>query len=175
MNTAHSSLEANHRAVNQLLAHAQTVPEDRWEQPVREGKWSARQIVEHVAISYELATGVIDGTSTMKAMPRFLRPVIRGLMLKPMLKKDRMMKGAKAPAIFQPGADPVGREQLFERVTAANDSFESAVRRAADAGQESTDHPIFGTLALADYVHLNDLHTRHHQAQIPEISSAAMA
>ena len=163
MDDIQTSLHANRQAVQAFLASARAVPAARWDLPRAEGKWSPAQVAEHVALGYEAARDVLRGRAPgAGAPPRLLRPLIRAFLLRPVLWLGRFPAASKAPAELQPGACPgVG---VLDRLRAAAEAFES---EAAAARSASIDHPAFGRLPLVDLVRLQEIHTKHHHAQLP--------
>lgn len=160
-----AALQAHHQAVQDFLASARAVPPERWDRPRAEGKWSPGHIAEHLALGYEAGGEVLHGRSPGGAAPpRFLRPLIRTLLLRPVLRLGRFPMAGKAPAVMRPGPSPAPAPVLLDRLQAAAAAFESAVR---DLRGTTVDHPAFGRLAVVDLVRLQEIHTRHHHLQLP--------
>ena len=156
----------NRRAVDAFIAGVRAVPSAAWLRPRAPGKWSPAQVTEHVAIAYEVARSVLDGTYAGRAAPRFVRLVIRTIGFNPIVKTGRFRKGTKAPAFFQPTGTPATVADLTGRLEAAAGSFVAAVEAAASQGQDIVDHPFFGRVSLPDYSRLQAIHTRHHAEQL---------
>jgi hypothetical protein len=163
-----STLDDNRQAVDAFIAKARTVPEGRWTQPRAPKKWSPGQVTEHVAIVYEGARSVVDGTFARRSLPRFVRPLIRRFAVDAVLRTGRFRQGLRAPAFFQPAATTAtaSLEDLSTRLRTASGGFEAAVRFAAREGRTFVDHPMFGRVGLADYTRLQAIHTRHHAQQL---------
>jgi hypothetical protein len=121
-------------------------------------------VVEHLALAYEVNRAVLHGTAPGPAPPRFVRPLIRRLLLKPVLRRGRFIPGSKSPRVFRPGPTPAAPPILLGRLQTAVDGFETD---AAAAGVSSIDHPFFGRLPLTDFVRLQEIHARHHRGQLP--------
>jgi hypothetical protein len=168
MSDLQTALNANHQAVQAFLASARAVPPERWDRPRAEGKWSPGQIAEHLALAYETGGEVLHGRSPGNAPPRFLRPLIRTLLLKPVLWLGRFPTASKAPAVMRPGTAPAPAPVLLHRLEAAVAAFESA---ALDLRGPTVDHPAFGRLPVVDLVRLQEIHTRHHHLQLPSDSA----
>jgi len=158
-----TALHAHHQAVQAFLASARAVPSERWDQPRAEGKWSPGQITEHLALAYETGGEVLHGRSPGGAPPRFLRPLIRALMLRPVLWLGRFPMASKAPTVMRPGSSTAPAPVLLDRLQAAVAAFESAAR---DLRGPTVDHPAFGRLPVVDLVRLQEIHTRHHHLQL---------
>jgi hypothetical protein len=156
----------NRQAVDAFITAARAVPQSAWIRPPAPGKWSPGQVTEHVAIAYELARAILNGTFSGRSAPRFLRPLIRTIVFNPIVKTGRFKKGAKAPAPFQPTASPASVADLAARLQAAAGAFEVDVEAAARSGRTFVDHPFFGRVTLSDYSRLQAIHTRHHSQQL---------
>jgi hypothetical protein len=159
-----AAVNTHREAVQAFLAAARAVPEARWTRPRAEGKWSPGQIAEHLALAYDSAREVLHGRVPGQAPPRLLRPLIRTLLLKPILWLGRFPAASKAPAELRPGESPAAAPVLLDRLRAAAAAFESDVSAARSA---TLDHPAFGRLPLVDLVRLQEIHTKHHHAQLP--------
>ncbi len=120
-------------------------------------------MVEHVARAYEYNRAVLHGTASGMAAPRLLRPLICRFLLQPVLRRGRFVPGSKSPEPFRPSATPAAPDVLLERLRAAIEAFETD---AGAAGAPAIDHPMFGRLPLADFVRLQEIHTRHHCGQL---------
>ncbi|HEX8211935.1 MAG TPA: DinB family protein [Longimicrobium sp.] len=160
----HSALHAHHQAVQAFLASARAVPPERWDRPRAEGKWSPGQIAEHLALAYEASGEVLHGRSPGGAPPRILRPLLRTLLLRPVLWLGRFPVASKAPGVMRPGTSTAPAPALLDRLQAAAAAFESAAREVRGT---TTDHPAFGRLPVVDLVRLQEIHTRHHHLQLP--------
>jgi hypothetical protein len=69
--------------------------------------------------------------------------------------------------VFRPGDSPAPLNQSVDRLEGATAAFETD---AASLGTGTIDHPFFGQLALVDFVRLQEIHTRHHQAQVAPLA-----
>lgn len=158
-----TALETHHQAVETFLAAARGVPPAQWSQPRAPGKWSSGQVAEHLALAYEVNRGLLHGEAPPMTAPRWLRPLIRRFLLGPVLRRGRFIPGSKSPAVFRPGPAPAPPAQLLDRLAVATAGFETD---AAALGTTTIDHPFFGHLPLNDFVRLQEIHTRHHRAQL---------
>lgn len=154
-------------AVGAFLATAEAVPASAWARPAAPGKWSAAQVTEHVALAYELSRAVLRKTYTGWGLPRLLRPIVRTVFLRRVLRRGTFGKGNKAPGPLRPSPSPASREVLRARLQASSSALEVDVATAAGAGQTTVDHPFFGRLALEDLLRLQVIHLRHHRPQLP--------
>src|SRR3954471_7082149 len=119
-----TELNAHRQAVEAFLGAARAVPASRWGQARAPGKWSPGQVVEHLALAYEVNRGVPHGQAPMTA-PRWLRPIIRRFLLGPVLRRGRFIPGSKSPQAFRPGPAPAPLAQLLDRLAAAMTGFEA--------------------------------------------------
>ncbi len=160
-------LTADREAIDALVTRARAVASDAWSKPTAPGKWSPGQVVEHVVISYETGRQALLGKPSMPAIPRIFRPLVRRLFLRKVLRTGKFPKGAKAPAILQPTASPGDRDVLLGRLRSEGEAFRKTALDLTGHGQGSVVHPVFGRLAVPDYVLVLARHTQHHTAQLP--------
>ena len=163
-------IASNRGAVDELYGLAEVAAaEGHWETPRAHGKWSPRQVVEHVAISLEEAGNVIAGRPTkLPTFPAFLRP-LGGMMFRRILKKGGFPKVKTPPSMDPARAAPAGPATIEEaraRLDAGFAAFEKACRDRAARG-DAVPSQAFGNVSLEDYARFNELHTRHHAKQIP--------
>lgn len=155
------ALASNRRAVDEFIAAAEGVA-STWTTPRAPGKWSPSQVVEHVARTYEEAAKLVAGSpSAFPNVPGLLRPVMRGLFFKRILKKGAFMN-AKTFKALDPEQGPPSASEARARVEGAVQAFEKACAVAGDTVSSA----VFGKIALTDYVRFNALHARHHQKQL---------
>ena len=159
-------LDANRAAVLHFVSVAHTVPADAWTRPTAAGKWSPAQVAEHVAITMDQSVAILEGRSAPVSLPRLLRPLVRRFMLHPMLQRGRFMRGGKAPKDFIPSAAGVSQAEVAAVLERSLVAYEQSIARQRQAGRDTFEHPVFGRIPLVDYVRLNELHARHHEAQL---------
>jgi hypothetical protein len=162
-----NTLTEHHAGVASFIATARALTAADWTQARAPGKWSPAQVAEHVAMAYECSSAALRGKYPGASAPRLLRPLIRTLFLKPVLRNGRFGAGAKAPGPFQPTASPAPASMLLPRVQSAADEFESMLAAELAQGHVTVDHPFFGPVALGDYLRLQVIHTDHHRRQLP--------
>jgi DinB family protein len=165
MTQLQTALQVHHQAVDAFLTAARTVQATQWDRPRAPGKWSPAQVAEHLALAYEVNRGVLHGSAPGPAAPRFLRPLIRKFGLNPLLRRGSFTPGSKSPKVFRPSASPAGQAELLARLQAAANAFELDAAAATGPGA-TIDHPFFGRLPLLDFVRLQEIHARHHLAQV---------
>ncbi len=164
MSDLQAVLRSHQQAVRAFVSSAGELSPAQWSEPRAEGKWSPAQIADHVAVSYEAASEVMHGRARGPAPPRVLRPLLRMLLLKPVLWLGRFPARAKAPSALRPAASPAEAPVLLERLRAAAAAFEGDVLASRSP---TVDHPAFGRVRLVDLVRLQEIHTRHHRQQLP--------
>ena len=162
-----ASLSANRQAVASFLSKARSVASTPWAQPVAAGKWSPAQIADHVAVAYEVAFRALKGDKTMGSAPRFLRPIVRAVGFTKILKKGAFPAKMKGPPVFAPSAAHQPYDASAARMEAALAKLESEARAMAHAGRHAFEHPYFGRVDVSDYVRFSELHTKHHEQQLP--------
>ena len=158
------ALEACRDAVDELLAAAVRV-EQVWTEPVSPGKWSPSQVTEHVARALEESANTAAGRpSLFPTFPRFLHPVARNFFFKRVLRQSAFPR-AKTTRAMNPASGPRSPSDARVRLEGALAEFASACRGCA-AGSELVRTTIFGTVTPLDYVRFQELHVRHHTAQM---------
>ncbi len=162
-----SALKAHHQAVEAFLNTARSVPPDRWAAPRAPGKWSPGQVADHLAVVYEVNRNVLHGTAPARGAPRLVRPLLRVFLLNPVLRRGAFIPGSKTPKMLEPSESPAPPKELLARLKSAANGFETDTSGNRSAAIE---HPFFGRLALADFVRLQEIHTRHHH---PQVAAAA--
>jgi uncharacterized protein DUF1569 len=151
---------ATRKSVDDFVAAARAVPEAQWAVPRAPGKWSPGQVAEHVALAFETSGAILRGPVPGGA-PKLLRPVLR-LAFNWVLKRGDFPRRSRSPKILEPAPRPAAQPVVLDRLRAAADAFE----RAATAHAGAVDHPMFGKLPVASFIHFQEIHTRHHQKQL---------
>jgi hypothetical protein len=162
-----AAVESNRRAVAEFVAAALDVSASRWMESRSPGKWSPAQVTEHVAIAYEIAGQIIDGTADIPGWKPsgFLRPLIRMLIRATVLRTGKFFK-SKTPVAYEPSSRPAPQHVLCDRLQRASDAFEQRARDKVGAGIDVLQHPCFGRFGIAELVTLQAHHARHHRLQI---------
>lgn len=156
-------LSSNRAAVDELMAIAERA---EWNRPRAPGKWSAAQVVEHIARSLEEAANAVANRPTkLPTLPRFVRPVA-GWMFRRILRTGKFPKSKTSGAMNPMASDgaPPSPAEGRKRLDAALAVFEAECR--AQAGRP-VHHASFGEVSVEEYVRFAELHTRHHARQIP--------
>ena len=157
-------LAANRAAVMDFIAAAERSAAT-WTTPRAPGKWSPRQVVEHVARGLEEGANIVSGAPSIKLLPAFLRPLAR-LFFNRTLKKGVFPNGFKAHKALDPTSGPATPAEARVRLEAAFARFDQECRRRAASGQHLVSTG-FGTVSVEDLVRFNAMHTRHHCKQMP--------
>ena len=156
----------NRRAVTDFLSTAGALAPSEWGRPRAPGKWTPGQVTEHLVLTYELGRGILHGTFPGPATPRVVRPLIRVLFLKRILRRGHFGRPTKTLESLEPAASPASPEVLAARLQAAATAFEEDIETTARSGQATLDHPFFGKVHLDDYVRFQVIHTHHHRIQL---------
>jgi hypothetical protein len=161
-------LTDNRKALDDLIAAGERSGSG-WNTPRASGKWSPKQVVEHVALVLQESAKIVAGEpSRLGGLPSFMRPVIRALFFNPMVRKGKF-PNSKTTKAFEPGSGPASPADARGRLDGAFAEFDKACRARATSDR-SMMHPIFGTISVVDYARFQALHTRHHCKQIPGAS-----
>ena len=158
----------NRKATENFLAMARAVPKEKWEQPVAPGKWSPAQIVDHIAVTTEVALKAIKGDPSMGSIPKFLRFLPRKLGFDPTIKKGRFPEKQRGPAVFAPSTGHPSYDASVEKLNRAIVALETHVRGVMAQNQHSFEHSFFGRVSIPDYIRFGTLHTQHHERQLPK-------
>jgi hypothetical protein len=157
------ALTASRHAADELIAHATSCGRP-WEEPCAPGKWSPSQIVEHVTRSFDASAHVAAGRpSAFPSIPRLLHPLLR-IVFRRLLRRGVFPKGRTTKAM-NPAAGAATPADGRTRLMAAHERFEVSCRALAHRGAQMNT-PMFGAVAVADFVRFMELHTRHHNRQI---------
>ena len=162
-----ASLTGLRNAVGALLATASGVGAG-WKVPRAPGKWSPAQVVEHVARIMEESAKVAAGApSAFPTVHPFLRPIVRVLVFKRILRRKAFLKMKAIEAMDPPRGSTTPREARV-RLEAVLTRFDQACRARAASGQDVAS-TIFGAVSVADFARFQELHVRHHHLQLPGV------
>ena len=161
-----TALPASKDAIDQLMVAGERTA-TAWAAPRAPGKWSPRQIVEHVARSLEESANMAAGRpSKFPKLPAVVHPIVRSLLFKRVLKKAAFPR-AKTNKAMNPASGPATLDEGRVRLESAHLKFDQACRQTASHG-EPMRTTIFGAVPVEDYVRFMELHTRHHGSQIAD-------
>ena len=166
MTELETALADNRAAVAEFAATAGALDAARWSTPRAEGAWSPGQVAQHVAIVYEYSRDIVLGTPPGGSLPRFLRPLLRRLVVDSTLTAGRFTRKGRAPKMFAPSTAAPPVTEALARLEAAVAGFEAAIRSGHPEGRHYVTHPYFGRIPTKDYVRFQAIHTRHHRGQL---------
>ncbi len=178
MNAAHAgspldrALTENDRATARFIVAARAMPASAWSVPLKPASWTPAQIVEHVAITTEVAAGVVRGEGFGKVpfvMPLF-RPMLR-IWYNGVLKRGAFPEQSKGPPVLKPSDSPAALETLMARLEQGMRKAESTMREFVVKGDGTFKHPVFGKLSVVDYVRFGAIHTVHHAEQLEGVKA----
>ncbi|HUJ23958.1 MAG TPA: DinB family protein [Bryobacteraceae bacterium] len=159
-----TALAANRDAVDQLI-RAGEQSGAAWSTPRAPGKWSPSQIVEHVARGLEESVNMATGRpSKVRMPPAVIRPIVRLLLFRRVLRKAAFPEGFQAQKVMNPASGPATPAEGRLRLETAHQNFEEVCRRIAADGRLM--RTIFGSVPVQDLVRFSELHTRHHRKQM---------
>lgn len=164
MTDLETGLAAARAAVDEVIATCAACA-DRWATPPAPKKWSPAQVVEHVARSHEEAARDMAGErSLLPNLPAPLRFVLRKMLFERVLASG-VFPRAKTNRAMDPVTGPDSPATAAARIAAAWRAFAdaSAIR---EAGGGTAASRTFGAVPLVDYVRFQEIHTRHHRAQM---------
>jgi len=171
--TLEAAVADNHEAVTEFVASARALTAQQWTTPRAPSKWTPAQIAEHLAITYEYGVTLAKGEAK-GGIPFFLKPLARRMVVDSTLKAGRFTREGRTPKMFEPSAVPPAASVVLARLERALGDFERAIQTGLPESRETLNHPFFGRLATTDYLRLQAIHSRHHQAQLALSATAGV-
>lgn len=159
--------DANRRSIAEFVALARAVGPSDWNSTPTPGKWSPSQVTEHVTLAYEKTRELLRNPGRPGGAPALLRPLIRFLYVRPVLKTGKFRSGGTSPPQFRPSQNEVPADSLCHRLETAATGLENDLESMQREGKESITHPIFGRISLPDTLYFQAFHTAHHRQQLP--------
>ena len=160
-----TALEDHRRALRDVLAVLESVPEPLWGKSLAAGKWTVAELAEHLALSYEIALdGLTGGPGMRQVLPWWKTRFLRLTVLRRILRGRGFPEGAPAPRELRPGKDPMDRDQGIERLRAKAAEAEGALESAPDSAR--VPHAYFGLLTSEQILGVQTAHLDHHRTQI---------
>jgi uncharacterized damage-inducible protein DinB len=166
MTELETAIADNRAAADEFIEAARALDAAGWSRARAQGAWTAGQIVEHVALTYEYSRDIVLGTPKGGSAPRVFRPFLRRLVVDSTLKAGKFTRKGRAPAMFRPSTTPAAQPGAIDRLSKAVAEFEAAIRSGHPEARHTLTHPYFGTLRTTDYLRLQAIHSRHHRAQL---------
>ena len=148
-----------------VLTPLQDVSDADWRN-APDGKWSLAQIVEHLAIAFDLVANGFASLAERETMEREATPA-QSVLRHTLLGSGELPKGMKAPDISEPSENPdpelvVARFRMgIERTRALLDDW-SEERQM----ELFVRHPVLGDLNLPEWVRFHFVHCTLHTRQI---------
>ncbi|HSB29093.1 MAG TPA: DinB family protein [Pyrinomonadaceae bacterium] len=169
------ALARHSAAVEAICETAGSISDVEWSIPIREGKWSAGQIVDHLNKTYEVAIKQVQGSSGIRVRsPWLLRLIMRQTILRSIYRKRTLPKGARAPSEIRPAAECGTKNDLVERFMKLASEFEEVVR-ANRATRTQLTHHIFGGIDLLKGIDFIAIHVEHHHRQLAESAKSRVS
>ena len=130
------------------------------------GKWSIAQIVEHLAIAFDLVATGFASLPEDQPKERDATPA-QAVLRHTLLGGGELPKGMKAPDISQPSDDPEP-ELVVARFRMGIEQTRALVEDWPEERQISTflRHPVVGDLNLPEWVRFHYVHCTLHSRQI---------
>jgi hypothetical protein len=154
-------------AVTSYLEAARRVADDRWNEPVKPGAWSAGQISEHLRLSYAVFGGELRGKTGLRIRTSWwMRLILRFRYLPRILSEGRIPQGAKAPREVRPDGGPFPRAETLAALEREAAECEAAIRERWDQPTAFATHHVFGKLTPDQALRFATVHIRHHAAQL---------
>ena len=131
-----------------------------------EGKWCLAQIVEHLAIAFDVVANGVAALPEHEPREREATPA-QSVLRHTLLGSGELPKGMKAPDISEPSEDPdpelvVARFRMGIELTRALVEDWSEERQAVAFLR----HPVLGDLNLPEWVRFHFVHCTLHARQI---------
>ena len=158
-------------ALAAYLDAAERISDAAWTQPYAPGKWTPAEITEHLAMTYRVFIGEVNGGPAMRLkLTPFRRRLLKLLMLPHMLYHRTFPRGAPAPRELRP--DPASlrpRAAALADMRALGDRFVGEAEKARAGGWNHVTHPYFGTIDLTRGMRLCAVHLEHHTRQLASV------
>jgi hypothetical protein len=134
------------------------------------GKWSAGQILEHLAKGYASTAYILNRcleADAPKARPSAWRERLATLVV---VGLGYLPSGRQAPEVTRPAARPP--DDIVDQAIAALQALDETAARAETRFGPATalaNHPILGPLNTREWRRFHLVHTRHHVKQIARL------
>lgn len=161
-------------AVEAYIALVSRLPESRWQEELRPGKWSPATLTLHVTDAYAMGARAVAGGSSMRLrIPRWQAWIYRTLLLPRLLKRGQFPI-VRAPREIQPDleiARSLTREAAFESLRARAMQAGAALRAAGDhPDTPRLTHAFFGELHPHLALRFLTAHTQHHTKELARLA-----
>jgi hypothetical protein len=166
-----TAVEEHQVALAAYLDAAAALSDEAWTRPWAPEKWTPAEITEHLAMTYRVFIGEVNGGPAMglKLTPLYRR-VLKLLMLPHMLFHRTFPKGARAPRELRPDASSLPpKGEALEAMRELGERFAHEAERARGAGWDHVTHPYFGAIDLTRGMRLCAVHLQHHTRQLASV------
>jgi hypothetical protein len=165
---------ADHRsAVDAFAGEAERVPDERWNEPPAEGKWSPAQVAEHLRLCYvTMGRELAGGTGFRVRVGRLRRWVYRVRILRRMLRQREFVRGAPATREVRPGPGPFERAATLSGLRTEASAFLASLEPRRHHRATRLTHPFFGALTAQQALELCALHLDHHRPHLRRTASS---
>jgi DinB superfamily len=149
------------RSVEQVVRHPAGDP----------ARWSAQQVVEHLAATWRSTTSGIEDR-LRKGRPLLTRPTLaQRVMQLAVCKCGYFPQARKAPLAVQPGetsGEPLAGDELIARFSATLAAMDSMLNRIEPQSKNAPvlTHFLLGPLSVERWRRFHRTHARHHARQI---------
>jgi hypothetical protein len=162
-----TAVRLHSEALAAVTRAAESLPGDAWRQPVREGKWTPAEVVEHLTLAYDALLKELSGGPGMKYRPNAaIRLVLRYTVL-PRILRGEPFPRARAPRETRPADTPFSQSEAVQRL---RDRAATAVaemeRELSTRPRAKLTHAYFGRLPLTTGLTLIARHIDHHRKQL---------
>jgi hypothetical protein len=168
------ALDDHQAAIEACIATGRTVPDAKWNEPRREGKWSPAQQLAHVGLAYQMVLDGLDARPPKPLLPPLRQFVLRTFFLPWMIRGDNFRRGVPAPMELLPAGQPDDRPSLEALLRTRASRCVSAMEAAFGRGVRRVPHPYFGAVPLLSMLRLGTAHTRHHTHLMARAAEASI-
>jgi hypothetical protein len=159
-------------AVASFLADARAVPDEAWERPTGDDKWTPAQVCEHVRLTYATVRDELRGGAGFRIRTSWWRQrLLQWRVLPRILASGRMPSGVRAPREIRPPDGPYPREALLAALEEVARAVEDDLAHRWSDPSCTVTHHLIGRLEPARAVPLLATHTRHHARQLVTTSA----
>jgi hypothetical protein len=140
-----------------------------------EGKWSAAQVLEHLAMTFELtaqgAERCLAAGKNLASSPTFKQRMMQFVVID----LKRFPQGRKSPERVAPQGHTKGLEavQRIRKALITMDERLAECEAKLPAGGCLMDHPVLGPLTQRGWRTFHYVHTRHHMVQVRALRERA--
>ncbi len=168
-------LQRNQTATEKLIDYIQQQDDALYETPIRAGKWSTSEQVEHLILTNNAITNALRAPKEILAAkfgalgrPEYDDETFHAFVLR------GMTKGFQAQPAYIPQLKPADQKSdRLQQLRATMDDLRAATDSwtAEELSTQQLPHPVFQMLSLREFLYFNYLHIEHHTRQV-EMSEA---